>query len=226
MGRCRWVLRTVRRRHTTAALFSVMLVGLYLALRGLGVDPTARAMMWVALFLVVPSFQQPQARQEDRRVAPAAADVELPQHGADAVEVRFPADFVAARLSAEGGSWHAQHLPGMLYAGVYMIQLHPFFTVRNAIVSHTLDDVSTVDARNYAVEGGLLVLLCCAATAPLLPVFRFRLMGCYVGVLSSAMSLSAVAWMLVHPVESFQVLPALLWCFPSFLLATLSVALS
>ncbi|KPA82924.1 hypothetical protein ABB37_02675 [Leptomonas pyrrhocoris] len=214
VGRCRRVFATPRRRQTAAVLLPVLLVSLYLVFLSMGVSPTARAMAWVALFLFVPDFRRTQAKQEDRRVTPAAAeDVESPNYDADAVEVHFRADFVVTKVPAEAGDWHTQRLPGMLYAALYLIQLHPFFTVRNALVSHTFDSASTVDVRIFVVEGELLVLLCCcAAAAPVLPVGRYRVVNCYLGFSSSLLSLIAVAWMVVHPVESFQVLPALLWC--------------
>ena len=226
---CRHAFGTARRRRAVTALFPFLVGGLYCVLTLAGVNPTTRAVAWLVLFLVLPSFQHVQPRRGERSVAYTRAvdSAESPKPDMDVVEVVFPP--VAAppkwkplTAALEVEEWYAQHhLPGILYAALYLIQLHPFFTIRNMIVSRTFDSAATVDTRNCVTEVGLLVLLCCAVAAPTLPAFRYQLLA-YVGVVASATSLLAVASMLVHPVETFRVLPALLWCFPSFLFSTLS----
>jgi pimeloyl-ACP methyl ester carboxylesterase len=231
VGRCRLAFGTTRRRRMVAVLFPLVVAALYAVFLVYGVSPTIRGVAWLVLFLLIPCFRYTQARCDGRSAvaspaAAAVADAGLLKHDADVVEIVFPSDFGSARPPAELETWDTQHLPGMLYATVYLIQLHPFFTIRNAIVSHTYDSAATMDGRNYIAEAGLLVLLCCPAVTPsLLPLCRCQLLGNsfhYVGVLCSIFALLAVAWILVRPVESFQVLSALLWCFPSFLFGTLS----
>lgn len=221
MGRCRRMLGTARRRRAAAALFPAFVVALYVLFLVQDISLTVRAIVWLVLFLTVPSFRDARARREEQGAAVTAAYFTPPKRGVgEAVEVVFPADVSTVRSANETDDWYAQHLPGMVYAALYLLQLHPFFTVRNAIVSHTVDSVSTVDWRNFAAEGGLLVLLCCAAATPSLPMGRLRLWR-YMGLLTSVVSALAVAWLVVHPVECFLVLPTLLWCLPSFLFSTL-----
>lgn len=182
-----------------------------------GASLTARALVWLALSLTARA--PPQHREEDgESSAEVAGTAEEPAAlkplRSDAVYV--PAD--VTRHAARGN----RLLPAVLHAALYALQLHPFFALRNALISRTADDAVTVDWRTYAAEAATVTLMLAATarisvTVPSWGRRRAARLGSLVRRVCLAAALLSVAAVSSHPPESFRVLPALLLCWPLYL---------
>ncbi|KAK7197925.1 PGAP1-like protein [Novymonas esmeraldas] len=197
-----------RRRLATLGLFALPCSALTLAAAGASL--TSRALVWLTLLLLTPhpGPQQPageRAGEDDARAA-AADGGAIGSHISDAA---------GAIVEGTGADFSP---PGVLYGVVWVLQLCPFFTIRNAAVSNTVDDPETVDWRHYAAECGAVSLLLLAAVSSFQRLRRCRglanaQLACFAG------ALLAIAVAATHPAESYHVLPALLACLPAYLCA-------
>ncbi|KAG5507122.1 hypothetical protein JKF63_05868 [Porcisia hertigi] len=195
-------------RYTFAPLLILVFAGTLLAL---GATLTTRALVWLALLVLMPFPQDPLAENHARHEDVAAIVVSVASRAESAI-TDVTGDVQNKRAN--------RCLPGMLYGAVYVLQLSPFFTVRNAIFSRTFEDADTVDWRNYAAECGVLGLLFAAAVSPRLDCGRVSFLTA-LSVACLLVALAGVGMIVSHPIESFLVLPALLCCLPVYLYSAL-----
>ncbi|KAG5481290.1 hypothetical protein CUR178_06526 [Leishmania enriettii] len=203
-------LRARRLQSTVVTLLLLCLAG---ALIALGVTLTTRALVWLTLLLFVPCAHR---LPEKGRVQEGEDVAALTGTAATSVEVACPEGTVKPQEEEAD-----KYLPRVLYGVVYTLQLSPFFTIRNAIISKTFEDASTSDHRNYAAELGALWLLLVATSTPFLLDGRRAPLHIGVSVACLSVALAGVGVMVSHPVESFRALPALLYCLPACAYSTM-----
>ncbi|KAG5480638.1 hypothetical protein LSCM1_06342 [Leishmania martiniquensis] len=202
-----------RARRLRSAVVTLLLFCLACALVAFGVTLATRALVWLTLLLLAPRAHRLPGKacvQEGEAVTVLAGTV--------------TANAEAASLESMANAQEEEankYLPSALYGAVYTLQLSPFFSIRNAIISKTFEDASTLDWRNYAAELGALWLLVVAASTPFPFHCRRVPLPLRVSVACLSVALVGVGVMVSHPFESFRALPALLCCLPAYVLSTM-----